>query len=615
MAIEETLKLVQTALDLVNPSKLVEEKEEDTTPKILMDCRSNIISGDTLKFIQKETLKKLADYLSPTYGPMGSYTQIITGTDQDNTFAKYSKDGLTVLSKTLFNKPIEISIKSEVEEICRYVENRVGDGTTSAVLLSYYIFLWLIDIAKVYKLSPQVLMETFEQVVTNIQERIAKNGRPLELDDVYDICMVSTNGNETIAKDITDIYKKYGDDVDITVSISPSPNTFIKEYDGTMFDEGYSDPAFINNLEKNTADIHNAKVYLFDDPVDDPELIGLFEKILYDNIIVKVNNREDAVPTVIMCPRLSRDSTAMLGKIVEALYQYDKDNVTQQKPQVLVISNYLGAGEGVAYDIGKLCGCKGIKKYINPEIEKAEKEAGNAPTLETVHNFAGEAELVSADASKTKFINPKASTENPNIYTGLINFLENEIVVAKERMEEELYIGRIKERLKRLKANNVEYFVGGIAISDRDSLRDLVIDAVKNCRSAAKHGVGYAANFEGLRSAADSVRLYDMVDKYTDSVSVKEAIAAGIFDAYYTVSMLLYETVEPDENKVRELIKLSIANGQPYNVRALNKNGGQERVLCSIETDREILEAVKRIIGLMASSNQCILPSVAVNTY
>lgn len=617
---------IESLLQPIAPKKDSSEKEYNcdkaaANTSIRMDCSSNIVSGRKLKEVQEKTLKSLANYLSPTYGPMGSYTQIIEGSSQDNTFAKYSKDGLTVLKKVLYDKPIETAIRTEVEEICRYVESRVGDGTTSAVILSYLIFSSLLQVQEKYNLPPHELRNIFETVVDIVKEEIRKRGRSITLDDIYNICMISTNGNKEVSKNISDIYKNYNMDVDINVEISTTTDSMIKEYDGITFDEGYSDPAYVNNKTTNTADIHNAKVYLFEDPADDPHMISLFEKILYHNILEQISNNQMPIPTVIMCPRLSRDSISILNKIIEALYQYDAKGITNQKPQVLVITNYLGIGEGVAYDIGKLCGCKGIRKYINAETEKKDQEAGEAPTIDTVCDFAGFAELVTADAQKTKFINPKAMEDNPEIYSSLIQFLENEIVTANERKADRLYIGSIKERLKRLKDNNVDYYVGGIAISDRDALRDLIIDAVKNCRSASLNGVGYAANFEGLRASYYTVQnlLVTVIDENDKQRRAAVDIAICLFQAYYEAARILYSSAESDKEKVDSLIRDSIRQEFPFELNDIasgditDDNG--KRVLCSIETDIEILEAVKKIIGLMASSNQCILQSTAINTY
>lgn len=606
---------------IIEKEKSDSKSEKTDSCYARMECISNVVSGERLKQVQEETLKTLAEYLAPTYGPMGSYTQIIGGSDQDSTFAKYSKDGLTVLSKILFNRPIETSIKTEIEEICRYVESRVGDGTTSAVILSQLIFSKLLQIQQKHNVPPHELRTAFDNVVDIVKKSIRKKGREINCNDIYDICMISTNGNKEVSGNIADIYRNYEMNVDINVEISPTTESMLKEYDGITFDEGYSDPAYVNNRATNTADIHNASVYLFEDPADDVHMISLFEKILHHNILEQISNNQMPIPTVIMCPRLSRDSISMLNKIVEALYAYDTRGITNQKPQVLVITNYLGIGEGIAYDIGKLCGCKGIRKYINEETEKKDQESGDAPTIDTVcENFAGHAELVSADSKRTKFLNPEAMVKNPEIYTSLISFLENELVVAKERAEDRVYIAGIKERLKRLKNNNVDYYVGGIAISDRDALRDLVIDAVKNCRSACSNGVGFAANFEGLRA---SFNLIPKLEKLGES-QLDIDIAICLFQAYFDAAKILYGSAISDKKKVTTIIRDSLERFEmPFDLNKIENlkdngisiNAGGNSVLCSIETDIEILEAVKKIIGLMASSNQCILQSTAINTY
>ena len=43
-----------------------------------------------------------------------------------------------------------------------------------------------------------------------------------------------------------------------------------------------------------------------------------------------------------------------------------------------------------------------------------------------------------------------------------------------------------------------EYLIGGVTIADRDATKDLAEDAIKNCLSEAKYGVGNAANFDSL---------------------------------------------------------------------------------------------------------------------
>lgn len=577
-------------------------------------CHNNVVSEEKLKEVQQSTLRTLKEYLSKTYGPMGSYSAIITGNDQSTIMADYSKDGLKVLKHIIFNQPIELSLQTEVRDICQHVEKNVGDGTTSAVILSSLIYDELLSIMKDHKLPPRKLVKCFQQVVDACKKEISDRAREITLEDVYKICMISTNGNEDVSKMIMKVYEDYGFNIDIDVTISNDPNTKIREYDGLTIEQGYSDPAYINNLTKGSSEIHNAKVYSFQDPVDTIEMYAYFEKIIYDNIMgpASQGQMDKIVPTVIITPTIGRDGSSLLTQMVQMLYEYDARSMTTQKPPILIITNLSGTTEGIALDIARLCDCKYIKKYLDPNKQKQDQEAGIAPTMETIHNFAGEAELVSADMDKTKFINPKGVITNPDALGSLIKFLEAEIKNGIAANADDLDIGRLKRRVRALKCNIVEFMVGGITVSDRDSLRDLVEDAVKNCASASEYGVGNAANFEGFRTVSNFIYKEEEFDIY------QVAIVEALFRAYFNATRILYGTVLP-EDQIDDMIVTSLESGKPYNVIDLFENGNEavpsDSVLCSIRTDIEILDAISKIITMMVTSNQCLLQSPNINIY
>lgn len=598
---------------IIHQKKIVkEEKVEANT--VISHCQSNVVSSEKLKKVQNETLNTLRDNLSKTYGPMGSYTAIITGSGPQDILTTYSKDGLKVLKHIYYDSPIELAIQSELVDICKYVEHKVGDGTTSAVILSSLIYDGLLDIISTEKIPPRKMVKEFSNIVNILKKLILNNKRDITLEDIYNICMISTNGNEVVSKNIQDIYEQYKFDINIDVSISNDQNTKIKEYDGMTIDTGYSDPAYINNPAKGTCDIHNAKVYAFQDPVDTPEMIGFFEKIILDNIFIPGSNGEEMIPTVIVCPMISRDGNGLLNKLIESLHQCDQSEAYSQKPPILILTNIHGTDEHIANDITRLCNAKLVHKFINPEVQKHEQETGEAPTLDTIHNFAGECELVSADIEKCKFINTYDSLKNDNkIYNSIISFLKSEIMNAENNNEDTATIGRLKKRLRALEANMVEYLVGGITISDRDSLKDLVEDAVKNCASASENGVGRAANFEGL------IASYQMATELeSDKNSIDYKIISVIFKAYFEAAKILYGTVI-DEDKIEDTIIRSLENGYPFNVVELlyNEEFTEKgtNVLCSIMTDIEILDAISKIVSMMVTSNQCLLQTTSLNRY
>jgi chaperonin GroEL len=572
----------------------------------------NVVSKHKLRRVQKEILNKLREYITATYGPLGSNTVIVTGNNKQTIQANYSKDGLKVVKNITFNMPLEMAIHSQIEDIARFVEHQVGDGTTSSIILSSYIFNGLSYLEESTQIPPRELVNRFMKITDNIKSRILKRKQECDLDKIYKIAMISTNGNREVSNNIYNIYKEYGMDVSIDVSISNDTDSKIKIYDGLIINEGYSDPAYINNTIDNTADIHNAHVYYFRDPIDTGEMIAYMEQILIKNIFEPSQDNEDMIPTVIISPRISRDASGLLTKLITLLYNYNKDGMQSRKPPVLVITNISGTDEDITSDIAKLCRCKDIAKYIDPNIQEEAQKKGEAPTIENVHEWYGECELVVADTDKTKFIRPKAIVdENDTTYEMLINFLKAEIKKSKEENADALEIGRLKKRLKCLEANMVEYLIGGITVSDRDAVRDLVEDAVKNCASAAENGVGYAANFEGLLAATEAKNdnIYFDID-----YSISEIIEL----AYRNAAIDLYKSVVP-EKKAEEYLEASLQNKRPFNVvdisRRIDSENPGDDVLTSINTDVEILNAISKIVTIMVTANQALVQTPELNRY
>lgn len=589
-----------------------ESKNEDGIEIKLPVNKDNVVSGDKLREVQSITLNNTMKYLSNTFGPMGTNTKIVTGTNQAEVTSSYSKDGLKVLENIINSAPIEASIVDELISLTRAVEQEVGDGTTSTVILSSFIFDKLRVLETIYNIPPFKICREFQEVVDEIKADILASGRECTLDDIYDIALICTNGNEEMAGYIKSVYEKYGMDVDITVGISNTADTVVKAFDGLTITEGMADPAFINNKENNTSEIHDAHVYHFVDPLDTMDQISLFEAILKHNIYDAYESDQDPIPTVITCPRFSVDMSSIMKRLVEQLYALDKKGVSSGKPPILIITNVVASDEAIMDDIANLCGCKSIHKYIDPEVYKKDVESGLAPTVDNVHEFCGKAELVVADNSKTKFINPQHMLDpEDTVYQSMINFLETEIANTRSS-DNANSVGLLKKRLAALKANSIDFLVGGVTIAERDMKRDLVIDAVKNCRSSASTGVGYAANFMGLSSS------FKLINKYmTEEEYLKNDIVNIIAKSYYDITSLLYSTVEYDYSEIDAAIINSLDRGYPYNIASggLSNDESGKHVLCSIKLDANILDAISKIITMMVTCNQCLLMSSNVNLY
>ena len=569
---------------------------------------SNIVKKEVVREVQHETLTQIQAALLPSFGPMGSTTNI----DVKDKLNCYSKDGYTILKHLSFKDPIERRVRDDLEEVTRYIVKKVGDGTTSAVVLTKFIFDEFLNLET--NRTPFEIIEKFKECVGEMKELIESKGEEITPEIIYEIAFISTNGNKEIARNISDIYRQYGNDVFIDVGYSNTTENLLKSYDGMTINSGYSDTAYINNTEKGVCTIRNPKIYAFTDPVDTPEMVTFLDIIIKNNIYEPLQNRTEVIPTVILCPKLSRDLSGYMDSVITLMNQIDQANQSNHKPPFLLVTNIVN--HDIYYDVARMCGCKEIKKYIDPKLQEKDIEAGIAPTPETIIDFAGSADLVEADLIKTKFVNPLNMHDedgNQSVqFKQLVDFLEAELKKAYEENQDNNVTGNLKRRIHSLKANMVDYLVGGITAADRDELKDFVEDAVLNCRSAAEYGYGFGANFEGLRAA------HDLYDKYKTEDESKSEFFKIIYKAYFSLSTVLYATrfggIENKEarEKAIEMVKSSLENDCPWNIRTLDKG---ENVLSSIQSDIAILESISKIISLMITTNQFLCENFSMNVY
>ena len=572
-----------------------------------MPIKTNIVSDEAVKKVQLETLETIAKSIAHSFGPMGSNTLII----KEGALTKYSKDGFTLLKEMKFLDVIAEAVRSDMEDILRNIVLEFGDNSTSAAILAYLIFKKLYEADIIKSQQPYKVIENLKTVVGMINEQIMANGKECNPEVMYNIAYTSTNGNAMLAEVVKNIYTEYSNDVYVDVSTSNTEDFIVKKLDGLTLDTGFMDTCFITNKSKNTASVRNAKIYYFEDPIDTPEMAAFFDTIIGRNIIEAINQKEAPIPTVIMCPILSKDFSSTIKMIVDFMHQSDPSN----RPPLLVITNIYD--KTVAADIIHLCGCPIIKKYIDPKNQEADIAKGLAPDLMTITEWCGEAELVESTSSSTKFVNPskmyetneKGELVESKEYTALLEFIDNEITRQKESgVKVTSEVGLLTRRKHALKANVIELLVGGISPAERDSFKDLIEDAILNCRSAAKHGYGYGANYEGLMAA------YDVEKELSNGLEndYLHPYAMVILDAYKEITKMLYETVCDAESAERFLNDSMSDICGPLNLRTGEFDG---KVLTSIKSDVAVLDALSRIISIMFTCNQTLLASPVLNNY
>lgn len=588
---------------------------------------SNIVPKNVLREVQLETIERIANALANSYGPSGSTTLIRKGDDvKGSGVTAYTKDGHSILGSIKFNKPIEMSILDDLKDITRNTVKTVGDGTTSAVILSYEIFRALNEIISDHaNFTEKAVVAELQKVVKDITTIIENSKQKPTIDKIYQIALTSTDGNEEVANSIREIYEQFGLGVYIDVGISNTTNHMVKTYEGLTIDGGYFNPCFINRAKDAVSELQNPNIYIFEDPIDNNYTLNLCYKIVEQNLIAPLtkyntlvqqgNQAEaDAVianelkATAIITPTFGRDIRSQMDSIIDMM---SSSKIEQRAP--LTIITGMTDVDRLA-DLAAMTGAKTIKKYVDPEVQKSDVEKGIAPTLDNVATeFGGKAELLVADTKTTKVINPELMFDIDeegkrvfsNDYNNLLASLEAQLAQLDTVKESATEVNVLRRRIQSLKCNMVDYLIGGVSYTDRDALKDAVEDAVLNCRSAAKEGIGYAANFEGLRAA------YEVAEVTSNLSPIREAVSNAVYKAYAnTVARIYVDYMAVEDIEQDDLIKTLIERNKPIDV-----TGNDREVLSSIKTDPTTLQAIVDIVGLMFKTNQFLCPIPDMNTY
>lgn len=583
-----------------------------------MEIYSNIVEQETLQDQSLKTMSIISNSLLTSFGPYGSATQI----KKDGTLPKFTKDGHTILCNIFFNGVIELGLREVLEDLTKHVVKEVGDGTTSAIILSHLIYKRLNskldpDTNDLYDLevAPSEIEANLKEIAQEAEEIIKSKAKAVATyEDIKKIALISTNNNQEMAELISNVYMENGTDVYIDVKRSTDSNDYMKIFDGMTLNTGYSNKEFVNNEAESTAEVNAPNIYFFEDPIDTPEMIEFLGAIVYRNIFEKINAKEAIVPTVIVTPKMSKDTASVMDPLIKTILNARQSGV--EIPFVLITN--LHQTEQFM-DLANLTGARTIRKYINFEQQAIDQQNGDAPTAENVHEWCGHADAVIAGYNKTKFINPKnmyeeGTNEFSAYYKAILNNLQAQLDNAKKDGKDLNAIGNLRRRIHSMKANMVDLYIGGSTPEERDNRFDAAEDAVLNCMSAAEHGYGWGANVQGL------LAIKELVEKYADTEGIKKDLVSIVYNSYLDLLAKLYatkfgqnpESYAAASSKVKDLTYKTLSTGIPVNLRTGETDS---LVLSSIRSDITILGIVTKVVGMLVTTKQFLCQTPAHNIY
>lgn len=583
--------------------KQIEQKVTLTTPMW------NVIPNEEFQKRAQHILAALATMVTNTMGPYGSTTII-----EEMGNAQATKDGWNVLKRVQFREHMDMSIYDMFTNIASKVVTSVGDGTTTSVVAANSIHTNLIPLlanANTLKVTPRLLVERITDISREINKEVMSAAKSINLDTpegihrIYDIAMISTNGDEQLSSYIRDIYKETKNPV-IKVSRSSTSETSYRIVHGYEAKVYYVDAIYTaGNEDKLTVDTRPS-IVLFDHALTHST---------HDDFLKHYINKmeEEAAANGKGRPLIIVGSHFDANILNTAKYLADQWMRNTMLTKVIFARTDItrSIDHDKINDLAALLGCDVFDKtivdnYNYTEWQKVKNETGEEiiPVYTRrdenldLNRFIGTCGVTTMGARRT-------------LFQGLANKdekrLETRLLDARHKVE------KFEEREQKFGAVDLEKLdasvryselsclmgsieVGGASEMHQRQLMDALDDAVRASRSAVRHGYTLGGSF-AVPLAIDNL-LYQETDEL--NVNILEAIKKaflGIFDVVCSNGAI---------EKPEDLYEKVKAEGKCLN---LLTNKFDDKVINPVETDTQVLSAAVNIITMILTSNQYLSTS------
>ncbi len=216
--------------------------------KFSTDARARMLRG----------VDTLADAVKVTLGPKGRNVVI----EKSFGAPRITKDGVTVAKEIELKDKFENMGAQMVKEVASKTNDRAGDGTTTATVLTQAIVR---EGAKAVAagMNPMDLKRGIDMAVEAVVEDVKKRSKSInKSEEVAQVATISANGDRSIGDIIAKAMEKVGKEGVITVEEAKGLETELDVVEGMQFDRGYTSPYFITNADKMVCELENPYILL-----------------------------------------------------------------------------------------------------------------------------------------------------------------------------------------------------------------------------------------------------------------------------------------------------------------------------------------------------------------
>lgn len=413
-----------------------------------MKPKKEIIFGEQAHQKLLKGMEVLYKAVSSTLGPRSHNVAI---NNPWNTPEVY-RDGVTVARRINIIDSFEDMGAELLKSASVKTVEKVGDGTTTATILTYAIveeaFKMIAGGVKSMELKEQ--LESASQTVTKNILALAKKIDKKE--DIQSVAKISASSEE-IGDTLSEIIEKVGKDAPITTEIGKKTTTYVEYMQGLEFDRGFLNQQFMTDEKRSEAVMENPYILVTDKNISyTTDIVPFIQKFLA--------TKTDTKNLVIISGNLSDEALAVV-------------TINHLRPEINL--NVLPI-QAPAWAERRVAELEDIAVFTAGTVILD----SSGRTLDSVEiSELGRARKIIADVDKTTIIEGAGKPE------ARITDLQEQIKNAKTDFDRDIKT----QRLSKLTGRAAIIYVGAATDTEVKEKRERVIDAIHATKAALEEGI------------------------------------------------------------------------------------------------------------------------------
>ena len=406
-----------------------------------------ILFDEKARQAMKRGVDQLASAVKITLGPRGRNVVI----DKSFGAPQITNDGVTIAKEIELEDKFENMGAALVKEAASKTNDLVGDGTTTAVVLTQALIHEGLRYATA-GVNAIALRTELEDIRMQIVKELQVMAKPVKTtEEIIQVATISAESSE-LGQIIAETIEKVGKDGAVTVEESQGTGIEKEIVKGMQFDRGYVSPYMITNAERMESIIEDPYILITDKKISSiHDILPLLEKLAKTGkkelVIIAEDMEGDALTTLVV----NRLRGAFNALAVKA------PGFGDRRKEMLE-------------DIAILTGGKVISEEVGLKLENAEI------------TMLGHARRVVSDKDNTTIIGGKGKKEDIEKRTAQLR-------TQKEKTTSDYDKEKFQERIAKLAGGVAIIKVGAATETEMKYIKLKIEDAVAATKAALAEGI------------------------------------------------------------------------------------------------------------------------------